>query len=147
MKSCFLFGHADCPDIILPKIEETIEYHYLNYGICSLYVGNRGNFDRLVSTAAKRVKRRYPDLQLILLLAYHPAERSVLLPKGFDNSFYPPLEKVPRPYAIVRANQYMVHNADSLICYVRHKGNSQALLEQALHRQQKEPLPIDNLAQ
>lgn len=33
LKSCFLFGHSDCPDTMLPKIEKTIENHYLNFNV------------------------------------------------------------------------------------------------------------------
>ena len=44
------------------------------------------------------------------------------------------MEDVPRPYAIVRSNQYMVENSDFIICYVRHIGNTRNLLEYAQRR-------------
>ena len=146
-KSCFMFGHADAPDIIMPRIEELIENQYSNLGIRCIYVGGKGNFDRMAAAAAKRVKQRHPDLQLVLVLAYHPAERPVDLTEGFDASFYPPLENVPRAYAIVRANRYMVENCDSIICYVRHGGNTRNLLEYAQRRQRKAGILIENVAQ
>ena len=63
-------------------------------------------------------KKAHPGLRLVLLLPYHPAERPVALPRGFDASFYPPgMEKVPRRLAIVRANEYMARHCDVLICY------------------------------
>lgn len=142
MNSCFLYGHADCPDSIIPKIEQAIESHYFQYGIRRFYVGNRGQFDRMAASAVKRMKKRHPDIQLYLLLAYHPAERKPDLTEGFDGSFYPPLEGVPRPYTIVRANQYMVDIADTIICYVTHIGNARNLLEYTRRRK----IPIDNLA-
>lgn len=137
MKSCFMFGHGDCPDSILPKIEEAIEHHYSELNIRCFYVGSRGRFDRLAATAAKRVKQRHPSLQLYLLLAYHPGERAITLTDGFDHSYYPPLENVPRRYAIVRANRYMIDVSDSVICYVAHLGNSRNLLEYAQQRQKE----------
>lgn len=146
MKSCFLFGHANCPHAILPKIEAAIERHYLQFGVRCFYVGNRGAFDLLAAAAAEHIKLRYPDLQLHLLLAYHPAERAFILPDSFDNSFYPPLENVPKPYAIVRANRHMVDTADYLICYVQHFGNSRNLLEYAHLRQRNTALHIENIA-
>ena len=147
MKSCFMFGHADCPDSIMPQIEAAIEAQYTHQGIHNFYVGNRGQFDSLAATAAKRVKRRHPDLKLYLLLAYHPGERTVDLTEGFDNSYYPPLENVPRQYAIVRANRHMVDTADSIICYVKHIGNTRNLLEYAQRRQKKEGITIENVAE
>lgn len=146
-KLCFMFGHRDSPECILPRIEEAIECHYANYDIHSFYVGNRGSFDHMAAAAVKRVKARHPDIRLYLLLAYHPGERAVQLSQGFDGSYYPPLEHVPRPYAIVKANRYMADCADSVICYVNHTGNTRDLLNHARLRQKKEELPIENLAE
>lgn len=133
MKSCFMFGHADCPDTMLPKIEEAIVKCY-SKEVTAFYVGNRGRFDSLAASAVKQVKQQHPDIKLYLLLAYHPGERAVNLTDGFDGSYYPPLENVPRPYAIVRGNQYMVDNSDYLICYAKHIGNTRNLLEYAKKR-------------
>lgn len=141
-KSCFMFGHRDCPDSVLPQIEKAMEKHYTQYGVRCFYMGNRGRFDSLATTAARRIKQKYPDIQLFLLLAYHPGERKACLPVGFDNSYYPPLEGVPKPYAIVRANQYMVDTADTILCYVRHIGNTRNLLEYA---QRKTGKIVDNI--
>ena len=53
-----------------------------------------------------------------MLLPYHPSERAVVLPAGFDGSLYPPgMETVPRRLAIVRANEYMAKRCDLLIGY------------------------------
>ena len=51
--------------------------------------------------------------------------------------FYPPgMEKVPRRYAIVRANQHMVDHIDYLIAYVWHPAsNARNLLEYAQKRE------------
>lgn len=144
MKSCFMFGHSDCPEPMLPKIEEAIVKCY-STGVLHFYVGNRGRFDSLAASAVKRAKQRYPDIKLYLLLAYHPGERAVNLTDGFDGSYYPPLENVPRPYAIVRSNQYMVVKSDYLICYVKHIGNTRNLLEYAQKR--KERGCIENVAE
>ena len=123
-KICFLFGQATTPYDALPLIEAAAEKQYNEQGIRTFIVGNRGSFDSYAATAIKRLKRKYKDISLLLLLAYHPAERPVHLTEGFDNSFYPPLESVPRQYAIVRANRYMVDTADSIICCVNQIGNT-----------------------
>lgn len=146
MKSCFLFGHEDCPQTMLPKIVEAIERHYLEFGVKAFYVGNRGSFDGLAAAAVKRAKQRHKDISLYLLLAYHPAERAVYLSDGFDGSYYPPLEHVPRQFTIARANQYMVDHADSMICYVWHIGNARKLLAYA-RRQKKDGVFVENLAE
>lgn len=129
MKSCFLFGHSDAPQDIQSAIEAALERQYLNHGIRQYYVGAYGVFDSMAASALKAAKKRYQEISLYLLLPYHPAERLMETPEGFDGTFYPPLEKVPRRYAIVRANRYMIETCDSIICYVSRIGNTRALLE------------------
>ena len=146
-KVCFLFGHATTPYEAIARIEAAAERHYLEHGIKTFIVGNRGSFDGFAATAIKTLKQRHNDISLLLLLAYHPGERAVDLTDGFDNSYYPPLENVPRQYAIVRANKYMVDTADSVICYVKHIGNTRNLLEYAQKRQKKEGIIIENVAE
>lgn len=146
-KVCFMFGHATTPYDAIALIEAAAERQYQEQGIRTFIVGNRGSFDSYAATAIRHLKQKYDDITLLLLLAYHPADRPVYLAEGFDNSYYPPLENVPRQYAIVRANQYMVNAADSIICYVNHIGNTRKLLEQAQKRQKKEGIPIENVAE
>ena len=145
MKSCFMFGHADAPDSIMPRLSDAIEHCY-SKGIVHFYVGNRGRFDSMAAPAVKQAKQRHAEIKLYLLLAYHPGERSVELGVGFDGSYYPPLEGTPRQYTIVKANRYMVNTADAMICYVWHMGNSRNLLDHAQKRK-KDGVLIENLAE
>lgn len=145
MKSCFLFGHRDCPDTILPRIEEAIQDLYFHHGITVFYVGNRGRFDSLAAAAVKRMKLQYSDICLYLLLAYHPGQRTVELTEGFDGSYYPPLERTPMQYAIAKANRYMADHSQALICYVCHAGNTRNLLAYA-QRKSRACFPILNVA-
>ena len=90
-------------------LSEAIEYHIARYHVTEFVVGNYGGFDRLAAKALVEAKKRHPQIVVSMLIPYHPAERSVDIPSGFDNSFYPPgMENVPRRLAIVRANRYMV---------------------------------------
>ena len=57
MKSCFLFGHSDCPQDILLQIITAVERQYTEHGIRQFYVGSRGNFDRLATTALRQIKK------------------------------------------------------------------------------------------
>lgn len=132
MRSCFLFGHADAPESVLPDLTAAIEREAAG-GTRVFYVGYHGNFDRMAAAALRRVKQKF-DITAMLVLAYHPAEYPVETPEGFDGTFYPPLEGVPRKAALVRANRHMAASADVIICYVRHYGNSRTLLEYAQRR-------------
>ena len=146
MKSCFLFGHRDTPYEIQTRIEQAVERHYQQYGIRRFYVGGYGAFDSEAASALRTTKKRHSDMELYLLLPYHPAQRPIAIPEGFDNTFYPPLESVPHRHAIVRANQYMIETSDTVICYVSHFGNARNLLEYARKQEGKRLICIENLS-
>ncbi len=143
-KSCFFIGHRDAPEEILPALLEAIEGHITNYGVGEFIVGGYGQFDRLAAKALVCAKSRHPEIILMLLTPYHPAERSMEVPPGFDGTFYPPgMESVPRQYTIARANRYMIDHADCLIAYAWHPAsNAKNLVEYAL----KKGVPVMNLA-
>lgn len=146
MKTCFLFGHADAPDNIMPRLQAAVEKCY-SLGISDFYVGNRGRFDSLAAAAVKQVKKSFPEIHLYLLIAYHPAERPQNPSEGFDGTYYPLTEKIPRPFAIVHANEEMLRQADYVICYVNHVGNTRRLLEMAQKRQLHQRITIENIAE
>lgn len=118
---CFFIGHRDAPSTIFPILLETVERHVTEYGIREFFVGRYGQFDSMAANAVIAAKRNHPQITLVLLLPYHPTERSVPLPEGFDDSLYPAgMETVPRKAAIVRANRYMVARCSHLIAYAWH---------------------------
>lgn len=118
MKTCFLIGHRDAPGELLERLVRAIDEAIVRDGVTEFVVGQYGAFDRMAAGCLAEAKKAHPELRLLLLLPYHPAERPVDLPQGFDASFYPPgMEQVPRRLAIVRANEYMARHCDVLICY------------------------------
>lgn len=138
-KSCFFIGHREALEEIYPALYAAVEQYIVEYGVTEFIVGHYGGFDRLAASAIKAAKHLYPDVKLILLLPYHPAERPIPTPDGFDSTYYPPgMENVPRKVAIVRANRYMVDHTDFLIAYAWHPAsNARDLLEYAKKREGK----------
>lgn len=147
-KSCFFIGHREASEEIYPVLYAAVEQHIVEYGVTEFIVGHYGGFDRLAASAVKEAKRYHPGVRLILLLPYHPAERPIPTPDGFDSTFYPPgMESGPRKIAIVRANRYVVDHVDYLIAYVWHPAsNARELVEYAQKRQQKSGIQITLLA-
>ena len=135
MQSCFFIGHREATDSLLPQLIKIVE-NLVNQGVTDFVVGHYGGFDRVAACAVRQVKARYPQISLTMLIPYHPAERPLPLPAGFDGSFFPPgMEKIPRRFAILRANRYMADHADVLVAYVWHPAsNAHALLEYAEKR-------------
>lgn len=148
-KSCFFIGHREADEQLLLLLSETIERLITEENVSYFYVGGYGGFDRIASTSLKVAKKRHPEITLMLVLPYHPAERPVETPYGFDGTYYPEgLEQVPKRYAIVQANKIMINTSDWLVAYVRHgASNSRKLLEYAERRQEKGLIQIENLAE
>ncbi|MBR4291427.1 MAG: hypothetical protein IKT52_12445 [Oscillospiraceae bacterium] len=144
MKSCYFIGHREASAEMLPALTEAIEQHIVEHGVTEFIVGNYGGFDHMAVKAMIAVKEQQPGITLSMLIPYHPAERPMELPQGFDNTFYPPgMEKVPRKLAIVRASRYMVDHVDYLIAYAWHPAsNARDLVEYAKKREQRNLISV-----
>lgn len=149
MKSCFFMGHREADERLLPELQRRVERLITEEQVRYFYVGGYGGFDRIAGAAVKQAKKQYPDISLILVLPYHPADRPIEAPAGYDGTYYPEgLENVPKRYAIVRANKIMINISDWLICYVKHgASNSMKLLEYTKCRAEKGLIQIDNMAE
>lgn len=135
MSSCFFIGHRDAPGAVRAAVCAAAERLIREEGIRDFYVGSRGNFDRLAASAVRELRESYPEIRLLLVLAYLPPAGEEL-PEGFTGSVFPEgLEKVPRRYAILRANRVMVDSCDCLIAYAPHEtGNARLVLDYARRR-------------
>ena len=113
MSVCFMTGHAEASKELLPQIMELAQRLIEKWNVTQFVVGHYGNFDCLAAHAIKQLKQDYPRIQLILLLPYYSADRSLEISNGFDGSVYPEgLENVPYRYAIVKANRLAIDGAD-----------------------------------
>ena len=147
-KSCFFIGHRDADERLLPRLELMVDRLIQEENVRYFYVGGYGGFDRLAAAVMRRMKQKHPDITLMLVLPYHPAERPTEAPDGFDGTYHPDgLESTPKRYAIVRANKIMVDACDWLVCYVRHgASNSRKLLDYAEHLNNMGLIQIVNVA-
>ena len=149
MKSCFFIGHREADERLLSRLELVVDRLILEENVRYFYVGGYGGFDRVAAAAVRRMKQKYPDITLMLVLPYHPAERPAEALDGFDGSYHPDgLESTPKRYAIVRANRIMVDTSDWLVCYVHHgASNSRKLLEYAQRRAAKGLIQIESIGE
>lgn len=102
-------GFSTWLDMLLPSLIEG--------GAATFYLGGYGAFDSLAAAAVRRQKEAYPHIEIILVLAYLDREVDA---SRYDGTTYPPLEKVPRRYAIVKRNEWMVCESDVVISGVTH---------------------------
>lgn len=84
-KSCFFIGHHDAGAEIYPALLAEVEYHVTEYGVTDFFVGHYGSFDHMAAQAVKKVKKRHPEVRLMLVLPYHPAIRPTETPNVINS--------------------------------------------------------------
>ena len=148
MKSCFFIGHHDAKAEVYPVLRAEVERHITQYGVTAFFVGRYGSFDHMAAQAVKEAKKYHPEVQLMMVLPYHPAIRPIEKPDGYDSTYYPwEGERVPKRLAIVKTNQRMVNDCDYLIAYAwHHLGGSGQIVEYARNREARGLIVVENLA-
>ncbi len=107
------FGHS----LITENIElrlETVLNELVENGAVRFYVGNQGDFDKLVLKALKKLKERYEHISFFVVLAYllrSPQEENTVFPEG--------METVPPRFAISARNKWMLDNSDCVVSYIK----------------------------
>lgn len=115
-KACCLFGHRDCFVLEESRLTDALE-EQISKGVSAFYVGNQGQFDVAVRSALKKLQGRYPSVQYTVVLAYLPEKRNAY--ESYEDTIYPEgMEAVPRKFAIVKRNRWMIERADVCICYI-----------------------------
>ena len=122
-------GHRDCNDFsdsiirLYAKIEDLI-----NTGYREFYLGGYGNFDLAAARALRTYKDLCPTIKRTLVLPYANKSYDREL---YDNVIYPLMSDVPKKYAIIKRNEWMVENSDVLIACVERPGGAAKTLEYA----------------
>lgn len=116
MSACTFFGHRECYGLDIQALKDAIE-DLISEGVDTFYVGNQGNFDGMVYSCLKQLRKFYPYIRVSVVLAYLPTEKR----EGEDMSdtIYPEIEGHPK-FAIERRNKWMIEASNCCLCYVNH---------------------------
>lgn len=118
-KVCAFFGHREILAGLEKPLEEQIRKAIIEDSITSFWVGGYGQFDSLAAHTVHKLKQEFPEIELLLVLAYLPTGGQKV-PTIYDGSMYPEsLELVPKRFAISKRNAWMAKNCDMVICYVK----------------------------
>lgn len=108
-------------------IDELIEQ-----GAEKFLLGGYGNFDDLAASAVWEAKKQHSDIKSVLVVPY--LDKKVYA-KKYDYTTYPPLELVPRRFAISKRNDWMVDAADVVVANVNHDwGGAYTMLAYAIRK-------------
>ena len=129
-------GHAQVAQIEVVKAWLcAVTQRLIERGATTFYLGGYGAFDSLAAAVLREQKKRYPQIELILVLAYLDARKSI---SAYDNTVYPPLESVPRRFAISHRNRWMVDTSDVVVAYVLHDWGGAATTLRYAKRKKKQ---------
>ena len=129
-------GHKDITgeQKIAILLEENLQA-LISEGVISFLLGGYGSFDLLAARVLKNLKTEHPNIQRILVIPYMDREYNHEL---YDRSVYPPIEGVPKRFAILRHNEWMIEQSDVVITYVTHDwGGASTTLEYAKKKGKK----------
>ena len=140
-------GHSNClfSDEEKEKLKQLLIKEIRKNPTCKFYLGGYGDFDSLCLRTLRELKTDFPDIELLFITPYLDKNYSKLeLAKYYyDDVIFPPIENVPRKFAILKRNEWMVDSAELIIAYVKYSwGGAAKTLEYA----QRKKVPIINIA-
>ena len=140
-------GHSNClfSDEEKEKLKQLLIKEIRKNPTCKFYLGGYGDFDSLCLQTLRELKTDFPNIELLFITPYLDKNYSKLqLAKYYyDDVIFPPIENVPRKFAILKRNEWMVDSADLVIAYVKYSwGGASKTLEYAKRKKK----PIINLA-
>lgn len=123
MRVCTFCGHSKIysPYEDIKAATQQIVSDLIQDGYDCFLVGNYGQFDRLAASVCLILKREYPSIGVNLVVPYYQPQLDSYEKEyhaRFDDVIIPALESTPYQYRIVRANEYMVDRADTIVAYV-----------------------------
>ena len=141
-------GHSNClfSDEEKEKLKQLLIKEIRKNPTCKFYLGGYGDFDSLCLRTLRELKTDFPDIELLFITPYLDKNYSKLeLAKYYyDDVIFPPIENVPRKFAILKRNEWMVDSADLVIAYVKYSwGGAAKTIEYA----KRKKVPIINIAQ
>ena len=104
-------------------------------GADKFYLGGYGAFDEMAASVVWEQKAKHPQITSVLVLPY--LDKKVFA-FNFDYTTYPPLENVPKRFAISKRNEWIVLNSDVVVAYVTHDWGGAATTLKFARRKKKE---------
>lgn len=127
MHICTFCGHRQVKESVRAPLAEAVEALIVNRSVHGFYVGNNGAFDRMALGVLKELKAKHPHIRYYVVLAYMLGRKEKYPFESHADTIYPEgLESVPRKYAIVHRNRWMVEQSDYLVAYVVHDSGGAA---------------------
>ena len=140
-------GHSDFlfSDDVKQQLKNILLSDIIKNPTCKFYLGGYGDFDSLCLRTLRELKKEFQDIELIFITPDidHNYSKLEFARCHYDDIIFPTLESVPRKFAILKRNEWMVEEADLVIAYVKYSwGGAAKTLEYA----KRKKVPVVNVA-
>lgn len=143
MSTVTFCGHSSLSEseksFLSQKLYFEIE-NLISQGADKFLLGGYGSFDHLCAKTVRMLKDNYPYIKSILVIPYLNAKYETDI---YDYTQYPPIEKTPLRFAIVKRNEYMVNQSDTVVSYVTHSWGGAATMLSYAQRKKKDILSLN----
>ncbi|MBQ8389041.1 MAG: hypothetical protein IJX46_08965 [Clostridia bacterium] len=120
-------GHANlvCKDELRFAIRDAIIKNAEYEDKWVFYCGGYGNFDMMCADICHCIKKEHQNSEIVFITPYmdiaDQAKINDMLDRGrYDSVIYPPIENIPKKFAIVARNRWMIEESDLIVAYVDH---------------------------
>lgn len=113
-----IYGNADLTNRIIQILDTEIPQ-----GDVEFYLGAYGDFDNQALKACQKFKQKHPRAKIYFITPYLDEkffQTRNIEKSEFDSIIFPPIEKVPKRYAIIERNKWMVNKSRLVIAYVNY---------------------------
>ena len=140
MASCCFFGHREVYEDIGESLERVICDLIERKKVKCFYVGNHGAYDRTVKRKLSEIKERYPEISYYVVLAYLPKKGDEY--KKIETIYPEGIERVPKKYAIIYRNNWMIDKSEYVVSYVKYETGGAANFQNIAKRKGKDVINI-----
>ena len=122
MACCTFFGHSELHfENPCDKLAIILNELISQYEVDTFYVGNQGDFDRIVLKELRKLKLRFPQIRYSVVLAYHPSVCKFSDSLEAEETVFPEeLENVSPRYSIAKRNEWMLTKSQYAVVFVKY---------------------------
>lgn len=143
------FGHSE----VVLTIEEhnklkTLLINLLkNNDFITFFLGGYGSFDYTCVKILKELKNQYSNFKSIFITPYTNETylKNRYDKKLYDDCIYPPLERTPKKFTILKRNYWIVDNCDFLIFHILYSFGGAVKIYEYAKRKNIELINISNI--
>lgn len=139
----YFFGHRDCPNDIKTSLCSVLTQLIVNENVDTFYVGQQGNFDKIVHTVLQEMVKKYPHIRYFTVLERLPSSQNKFDTVDNSNTLIPEgIETVYPRYAISWRNIWMINQSSYVVTYITHSWGGAAKFADKAIRQKKTVINI-----